>query len=432
MLAISPWHLHFSRGAWETNVSLTLTLAGIYLFLKALAKPKYIFLSSLFFSLTLITYQGAKLSTLLVLVILVFAYWKKTLRLIRKSKILFASALILGLFISSPVLLSFTRGETGRLGVYSVFSYPRKEKDINRILTQGNENLGSLSYTMYHAESLNFTKMISEKWFNHFSTRFLFFEGDWPNPRHSVPNHGMLLLVEMVTIVVGILVLIKFRGRSKYFVFLWLVLAPLPAILTRDQVHAVRAYNMLVPLALVSSFGVAGILNWIKSIKSSLLSTLGYLVLGVAFLGSLVYYFDSYYNHLSNHTSRLWSYGYKQIVETVTPIQGQYEKVKIQQSFAQPYIYFLFYQKYDPSMYQMQANLVESGFKGDVGYIERIDNIYFWPIDWPNDKQEGGTLVIADEIRIPEEDFSQEENITLLKEINYLDGNNAFKVVEVR
>src|SRR3990170_1593087 len=26
MLAISPWHIHFSRGAWEANVSLTLTL----------------------------------------------------------------------------------------------------------------------------------------------------------------------------------------------------------------------------------------------------------------------------------------------------------------------------------------------------------------------------------------------------------------------
>jgi len=38
MLAISPWHIHFSRGAWEINMSLTLTLLGIYFFLKALEK----------------------------------------------------------------------------------------------------------------------------------------------------------------------------------------------------------------------------------------------------------------------------------------------------------------------------------------------------------------------------------------------------------
>ena len=56
LLAISPWHIHFSRGAWEVNVSLTLTLAGIYFFFRAcsplgksLQKPKLLILFSIFF-----------------------------------------------------------------------------------------------------------------------------------------------------------------------------------------------------------------------------------------------------------------------------------------------------------------------------------------------------------------------------------------------
>jgi len=59
MLSISPWHIHFSRGAWEVNVALTLTLAGIYFFLRSIEKNKFLLLSVLAFSLTLITYQGA-------------------------------------------------------------------------------------------------------------------------------------------------------------------------------------------------------------------------------------------------------------------------------------------------------------------------------------------------------------------------------------
>ncbi|MCK4588309.1 glycosyltransferase family 39 protein, partial [Candidatus Woesebacteria bacterium] len=34
-LAISPWHIHFSRGGWEVNAATFFITAGIWLFLKA-------------------------------------------------------------------------------------------------------------------------------------------------------------------------------------------------------------------------------------------------------------------------------------------------------------------------------------------------------------------------------------------------------------
>ena len=33
-LAISPWHIHFSRGGWEVNVATFFIITGVYLFLK--------------------------------------------------------------------------------------------------------------------------------------------------------------------------------------------------------------------------------------------------------------------------------------------------------------------------------------------------------------------------------------------------------------
>lgn len=56
LLAINPWHIYFSRGAWEINLSLTLTLIGIYFFYhavassayKSLRKSKYLVLSVFF------------------------------------------------------------------------------------------------------------------------------------------------------------------------------------------------------------------------------------------------------------------------------------------------------------------------------------------------------------------------------------------------
>jgi 4-amino-4-deoxy-L-arabinose transferase-like glycosyltransferase len=41
MLAISPWHLHFSRGGWETNAATFGIVLGVWGWLKALENPKW-------------------------------------------------------------------------------------------------------------------------------------------------------------------------------------------------------------------------------------------------------------------------------------------------------------------------------------------------------------------------------------------------------
>src|SRR5260221_1118573 len=75
LLAISPWHIYFSRGGWEINLALTLTLSGIYFFLKSFTKIWYLYLSAICFALTYITYQGAKLSTTIVILLLLIFYF---------------------------------------------------------------------------------------------------------------------------------------------------------------------------------------------------------------------------------------------------------------------------------------------------------------------------------------------------------------------
>ena len=198
ILAISPWHIHFSRGAWEANLSLTLTLAGIYFFLKAIEKPKLLIFSSLFFSSTLLTYQGAKLSTSIVIFILVATFWKEIRKWLNSARRDLVASIILGLIISLPIIASIFQGKTGRLEVFSIFSYPRNTDQLATFLSQGKERVGDVSYYLFHSERLNFARAIAGRWFNHFSGRFLFFEGDYQNPRHSAPNHGMLLISDII------------------------------------------------------------------------------------------------------------------------------------------------------------------------------------------------------------------------------------------
>lgn len=430
LLAINPWHIQFSRGAWETNASLTLTLFGIYFFLKALKNAKFIILSSFFFSLTVLTYQGSKLATTIVVFILVIVFWKEVRDLITLKRREILVSLAVGLLVCLPIIASLFQGRVGRLEIYSIFSYPRKEESLQTFLDQGKEKVGDISYYIYHSESLNFTRAILGRWFNHFSGRFLFFEGDWQNPRHSAPSQGMMLLFDLVLLLAGSMVLTRYKSRLIKFTILWLIAAPLPAALSRDQVHAVRALNMVIPLIIISALGLAFLLGRINKL-SIWPKRIGYAFIVSGLLLSLIYYLDSYFVHLSKHESDLWNYGYKQIVESVTPLENKYENIKIQQSFAQPYIYFLFYQKYDPEKYQRQAKLTESEYKGDVGYVEHLDNICFCAIDWPQNKKEHGALVVADKIRIPDVELSG-ESANLIKEIKFLNGDVAFRIVEVK
>src|SRR3989344_2517515 len=430
LLSISPWHIQFSRGAWEANVSLTLTLAGIYFFLKSFKNSRFLILASIYFSSTLAAYQGAKLATLIVVFALVVAFWKEAKLLTVSSRRSLAGSMLIGILLSLPIILSTFQGKTGRLNVFSVFSYPRPREYLQNFLNQGNEKVGDINYLFFHPETLNFARGIMGRWFNHFSGKFLFFEGDWPNPRHSAPNHGMTLLSDIFLLILGFIGLLKTKEQKlRTFLLIWFVLAPFPAALSRDQVHAVRSFNMVVPLSLITAFGVVEIIVRVRGVnKNPPIGWIRYAPVTLLIFGSLIYvlnyiyFLDSYFIHLSKHNSKVWSYGYKQIVETLTPVQEKYEKIKVQQSFAQPYIYFLFYQKYSPSKYQKQANLVESQYRGDVGYIEKLDNIEFSAINWPLDLKDHESLIVGDYVEAPVQDIKDTSEFNLIRKIDYLNG----------
>ena len=430
LLAINPWHIFFSRGAWEANVSLTLTLVAIYLFLKSLRKPKLIIFSSIFFALTFITYQGAKLSTTIVLAVLAAVYWRQCLDILKERKKYLLVGCISGLIIVSPIILSFLRGQTGRLEVFSVFSYPRPQEYLQQFLDQGGEKVSSLSYYLFHSEALNFKRGILGRWFNHFSVRFLIFTGDWQNPQHSAPNQGMLLIPDLILLVAGFSRLFKIWPKKVfYFILLWLILAPLPAAFSRDQVQAVRALNLSIPLVLVMSLGLMSIFDSINGLSIKGLRVACYGLVVVGYLASFIYFLDAYFVHLPVHNAQYWFYGYKEVIEEVTPAQAKYKRIFFKQSYNQPYIYFLFYQKYDPAKYQRQAKLTESLYK-DVGLVGSLDNITFSNFSWPIGGVEKGDMVISDEVSAPGELIG--EGFKVLSEVKYPDGLKvAFRIIEV-
>ena len=72
LLAISPWHVMMSRGAFEANLTTFFLPLGILLFLKGLKNPKFLLWSSIVFGLNLFTYHSARLVAPVLLIILIW------------------------------------------------------------------------------------------------------------------------------------------------------------------------------------------------------------------------------------------------------------------------------------------------------------------------------------------------------------------------
>jgi len=423
--AFNPYLIYFSRGAWEANVALTLTLGGIYFFLKALKNSRWVILSMILFAATLVTYQGAKLSSAIVVGLMVTVYFKE-IKTIKYKHI--ATGVVAGLLIATPVVLSILNGQASRLTVYSIFSYHRPQQVLTNLLDQGGEKIRSLSYYLFHSNTLDTARGVATRWFNSLSAKLLFFEGDTQNPINTAPYQGILLLTDILFLPLGIFYFIKNKAeKGSIFIFLWLLFAPLAAALSRDQTNAVRSLNMAVPLIIIIS---AGLLETFYFLEKYFGKKLSWALISFLYVFSLTYFLDAYFIHLPAHNSSLWRYGYKDAVTYVSAHESEYDNIVFEQSYNQPYIYFLFYQKYDPAAYQNIAKLAMGENQLDVGLVNSLGKISFSNIDWEVVKDEIGSLVVASPIKIPQ---NYSDNAILLDKIMYLNNIDvAFYILKIK
>jgi len=421
-LAMSPWQMHFSRGGWEANLALFLVLAGLLFFLKSEKKPKYLYPSAIAFGLSFLSYQGSKVFVPLLLLGLLIFFFKKIKTLSIKSIII---SLFLLFLVASPSFLTILTWGGGRLKTMSLFSYPRSENEIQHILNKDNNNL--FYFNLFHSEGLSFVTRFVERYFNHFSGRFLFFEGDWSSLRHGPSYNGVLYLFDFFLILFGLYFLVRLNTRESKFIWFWLFIAPLPAAITRDSIQGVRSLNMVLPLMILVGCGFYQLFLWLQKQKK-LFSICFSLLLVVFYLFSVAYYLEQYFYHYPLQSSKDWQYGYQQIIQKVYPLRNNYQKIVFTSEYGQPYIYWLFYGQYPPSDYQAKARLTENP-SGDVGKVEKLDNVEFRSVNFDGDKNLSKSLLIGTEMEIPLEKIDYDKQ-RILEEIKFLNNQVAFRVVE--
>jgi len=413
----NPYNIHFSRGAWETNILTFELVLASYLFFKYINKKniKYLLISSVIIGLSLYTYQAGKMISLFLVIILFLI----NLKYLNFKKYFLYFILPLGLFALPIAYGLLFSSNSNRLQVVSLFSYPRSDEESQTIKSE----TSPIDYQIFHSQPIFFLRNFLTRYFNHFSPRFLFFEGDWQNPRHSAPYIGLLLYPSIIFLAIGLfssLSQIKIDKLNLFFL-LWLLVAPFPSALTRDSVQSVRAMSFSVPLIYFISYGIFFVLNKYRNLFVKLFIVFIYLI-------SFVYYGDLYLNHMVIKSPVDFLYGYKNAIDYVSTHQKNFKDIYITDYYGQPYIYYLFYKKYPPSLYQKQAKLEDQNL--DTGKVKTIDNIHFQTAHFDFLKDHKGTMGIFAQEEIYRQDIDKKNEFSQLTPISQIGNISTFYAYE--
>lgn len=366
LLAISPWHIQFSRVAFEANIGLTFNLLGMLFFLKGLKKPRLLSLSSVFFVLSLYAYQSEKLFVPLMIFILITVYWKKIVVLHKKFLIVGFVVLIVA---SLPIDIFTITNKNAFARAQGVSFFSQKtgllQNNITRLEFEhkNNDVLGLI----FDNRRVIYAKTIVDGYLSHFDLNWWFFKGD-TIARHHAPFMALLYVVEIPFLLIGLYVLffskkIPLEKRTKVFLLLWFLVTPISASLTTGVPHAVRTLNFLPTLQIFISLGLLASHFWIQKNqligKYSLIRYISYGLFLIICLYNFSYYIDQYFVQTNYFAARDWQYGYKKLVSFIAPVHNNYSRVIVSNSkdFDQSYIFFLFYLSYDPRLYQAQRSI---------------------------------------------------------------------------
>jgi 4-amino-4-deoxy-L-arabinose transferase-like glycosyltransferase len=449
LVAVEPWSFFLSRGAFEANLALAFIVAGVYLFLKGLRATNYILPATILFGLSVWTYNSARVFVPILLIALVYLYRKDLLKVYGQRKNIIHYSLFIILLFLVPMLfqLASSAGQA-RYGWVSILDQGAIAQ-INE--ARAASQLSPVLARLVHNKGVYFLQKFISNWYSHFSPEFLFFSGG-SHYQFSLPDHGLIYLINSAFLLVGLLSLIKRKNRASWLVLAWLLLAPVPSSLTRGAPHVLRAITVLPVPMIITAIGLTTVVSWLAEKlpvfgpKTEKIALIVYLFILAAFTES---YLTEYFTIYKKDYSWSWQYGYQEVVSYAREHYRDYDKIIVTKKYGEPHEFFLFYWPWDPKAYQEDENLIRF-YQSNWYWVDRFDKFYFvndWQIPHARDEDfvlESGENVECFAFAEASADKQMSNTKCLLvtspenapdgwnrlKTINFLDGKPAFEIYE--
>ena len=445
-LAITPWHVFMSRNASESNVAVFLVTLSLWTFFLSLRRlPKLIIVSFLGLALTMYTYHGNHIFTPLLVGGLCAIYWHECKR---NKWFTFASVLFLSaaFLIFSQTLLGADKTKIS--GLFPLGDEAKLHAEIELRRLEYPEN--SFVAKVIHNKLFYLAKTVINNYVKGFSAEFLFISGG-TNAQHNIPNFGNLFIWQAPFLLLAVCVLLVAKNKNANFLLFWLLISPVAASITRDAPHTNRMMGILPLPALLTAIGIMVVVSWGYH-KKFWIPVVGSIIVVATFY--FVLYLDQYFIHFPLVAAKNWGYGYRELVTKVTKLQNRYPEIVIARPDYSPYIYFLFFQKFDPAIFQQTVVRYPETAEG-FHHVEKLGNLHFQKIGWseelmvpnrlyidwaegvPSGATNSGVLITKDELaRLEQSGFDSSDvkigdyiTSRLIDQVNLPDGSTLFYLI---
>lgn len=374
ILTITPWHIHYSRAAFEVTLLLSLLLGGTYLFLKWTEKPIGFPIWPLPFVLTFYTYSTANIFTPLLVLSLVIIYRPKLKYLLQTT-----TYILLMVPIGYQLLFG---SAAGRFNLISIFNDPQTFDDI---ITQRTDPLVAINKldAAFYNRPFTYITVFGKQYLQAFSSEFLFIQGD-TFFRQSVGRFGELPWLVAPFLILGVASTFFVSTKATKFLLIWLLLAPIPSALTQNGgAHATRLFIMLPPLIIFSAVGWGHFIDYLSNLKIKYLLVIGNWSLVLLATFFVANYWHRYTTHYRVQSAKVWSYGYEQAFTILKDLHPQ-GRIFINNSYEPSLIRFAFYTRLPPQDFQklFQGDKMVPNILPNFEGFRFGDNYYFGQIHY--------------------------------------------------
>lgn len=371
-LSIMPWHVNLSRVAVENTIVVFFISLGVYLYLKYIEKKNVflLILSFISFGINFFIYQAPRvfIPVFLPYLILVLTGAKSLI----KNKLQIALFVI---FIIVPVvLILFSPELSWRIQSLSIFNHPETKLSVQEQLTNdGVLGVPTLVSRIFHNKVSGYSLLFLDNYFSHLSYNFIFSDGGLPD-RFKIPGIGLLYIYQLPLIIISLFYLYKKNPKLNLFLLGWIGLAMLGSSLTYDDVpNFQRTLIAVPPFAILSGYGLYELLAKFKNKYFLLISTITLFIVIASFLYFLMQYFTQ------GRFYQAWNRqdGYRELVKVTNEMLPKYERATVTSRESAPTVFFLFYSKYDPVLFQKETKLMD---------LKKSDHISFGKFEFSEEE----------------------------------------------
>lgn len=372
ILAITPWSIHFARVAYEVNLALFFWLLGFCFFevlldqiKKNQAATKYSLLVILCWSLAVFTYHAFQIFTPIMAIYLFFSNYHLFFAYFNKfKKSLLINSVFLFFCAALFIFSGFKQANTVKFSGLSIF----KSAHYNEQMFQDRQKFSDPSSVwakLYINDFSVIGQQLSTNIFKVFSADFLFIKGG-TNSSHNVSRVANLYPLQALLIVIALIFFIQEKKPWQKLVLFMTLAAIAAPIITFDANHSTRAFALLIPLSIMSAYGL-------RKIWSKRLILIPVILL---LIHAVYHFFINYFMIAPKLDSDSSNWYMKELASQVWQKKDQREFVVFSEVGTTPYIYFLYYLKYDPELLSKNLTYYNVDLEG-FRYAKSLENIYF-------------------------------------------------------